>query len=57
MSSKPVNGSLAAVAGTSFCSAFNPVFFCTLAALYINQHHPLFQRQALNVMLDRKSVV
>ena len=50
MSSKPVHGSLAAVAGTSFCSAFNPVFFCTLAALYINSHHPIFHRQALNVL-------
>ena len=50
MSFKPVSGSLAAVAGTSFCSAFNPVFFCTLAALYINLHYPFFRRQALNVM-------
>ena len=50
MSSKPGHGSLAAVAGTSFCSAFNPVFFCTLVALYINQHHPFFPRQALNVL-------
>ena len=50
MSSKPVNGSLAAVAGTNFCSAFNPGFFCTLAALYINLHCPLFHRQALNVL-------
>ena len=50
MSSKPVHGSLAGVAGTNFCSAFNPVFFCTLAALYINLHHPIFHRQALNVL-------
>ena len=50
MSSKPVHVPLAAVAGTNFCSAFNPVFFCTLAALYINLHHPFFHRQALNVL-------
>ena len=50
MSSKPVHGSLAAVAGTNFCTAFNPGFFCTLAALYINLHAPIFHRQALNVL-------
>lgn len=50
MSSKPVNGSLAAVAATNFCTAFNPAFFCTLAALYINLHSPFFHRQALNVL-------
>ena len=49
MSSKPVHGSLAAAA-TNFCSAFNSVFFCTLAALYINLHCPIFHRQALNVL-------
>ena len=50
MSSKPVTGSLAAVAGTNFLSAFNPVFYCTLVALYINMYHPFFSRQALNVL-------
>ena len=50
MSSKPVPGLSAAVAGTNFASAFNPVFFCTLAALYFNIHHPFFDRQALNVL-------
>ena len=49
MSSKPGSGSLA-VAATNFLTAFNPAFFCTLAALYINLHSPICHRQALNVL-------
>ena len=50
MSSKPVPGFLAAVAGTNFLSAFNPVFFCSLVGLFVTAHHPIFGRQALNVL-------
>ena len=50
MSSQPVSGSPAAVAGTNFLSAFNPVFYCTLIGLFITVHHPIFGRQALNVL-------
>ena len=50
MAAKPVSGNLAAVAGTNFLSAFNPVFFCTLVALYINLYRPFFDRQALDVL-------
>ena len=41
---------IVAVAGTNFLSACNPVFFCTLAALWINLHYPFFERQVLNVI-------
>ncbi|MDD3886033.1 MAG: MFS transporter [Victivallaceae bacterium] len=41
----------AAVASLNLISSFNPVFFCTVAALLIYRDMPIFERQALNVLL------
>ena len=50
MAVRKLSGNILAVAGTNFLSACNPVFFCTLAALWINLHYPFFERQVLNVL-------
>ena len=44
------SGRVPVVAVTNFLSAFNPVFFCTLVALWINLNYPFFGRQVLNVL-------
>ncbi len=51
MQYKKCNIKSTVVFGISFLSAFNPVFFCTFAALLITARVPVFERQALNVLL------
>ena len=37
--------------GMNFCASFNPVYLCALAALMLFRDAPLFERQALNVLV------
>ena len=51
MIAKPLSVRLAAIAGVNLLSAFTSAFYCGVAALLISDAAPVFERQALNVLV------